>query len=930
MRLLKFLGWSIVGCILLVGLVYGFLPTIGRMLITQNLTNHGFTNIEITIDRPGIEALTIPSLAFRTPPESGATSISIDNIAITYSFDSLLNNVVETVTIEHMKIVWDSSILDRTSSPLPSSPATQTNSQFALSSLGSGVPLPVLPFQHFRVNQVDISNPWAPPTLQQISLNANMDALPEGYAGFIHLEGDRLLLNRLTFSLTPSGTVSFTGTHTSAPEDRVLALKTSLERSTSGWALHGQAALKLHPFIHTLSALYPLPAEYQTVTGTFSGSWTGVIYEQPSQSDPSVGPIRGDFTLEARMPTWPPFAQDIQLHTQGTFSTEGRNMTVSLQPSPSGSINLSLHALTPPTLNPFISHKGPRSFAWNIRQPIQVLVPIEKNLHSIQVTKGQIQIAMRNATEQLEMILSPQDLRWQPASGLEGKGEVSISTQLKPAATPSLTLETLSLEAHAAFTLAADQIDVTLNPLTILRISNMQNETMQIPAMESRFPKGLTWTYHTGSQSWELQATASTLDIPSFSLQGQQWQLGDILTKNLMMTSIPERWLIHAETMVTHMRPPTDSFIIPVSDWFARYSVNPTALRIQFNGQTPGHPLQVGGQIKLNLLSGEGSGTMTLNPIQFAPQALTLSRLIQPWPFPEMDVTHGTISASAAVTFGKDSTNATTPFHLKRLQGSVDFKDISGFVKPTIMEGLTTRVEILGERDTFRIPPTPIHIRHIHSAVDLTDTSFILSSKTFPQTSPPILSIANAASHLLGGRISLSEAWIDPSATTHDLNLQVHGLDLGEILRLEQQETVKGTGSLDGALPLFISGSEVEVHHGSLQARPPGGTLQMDVSEATAGSWARSQPNLDLIVQSLQNFHYSQLDVGVDYEKNGILKLATQLKGKNPDYRNGLPIHFNLNIEENIPALMKSLSLVKGLEDKIEKMMTGRGKSAAK
>ncbi|MDX2348488.1 MAG: YdbH domain-containing protein, partial [Nitrospirota bacterium] len=53
-------------------------------------------------------------------------------------------------------------------------------------------------------------------------------------------------------------------------------------------------------------------------------------------------------------------------------------------------------------------------------------------------------------------------------------------------------------------------------------------------------------------------------------------------------------------------------------------------------------------------------------------------------------------------------------------------------------------------------------------------------------------------------------------------------------------------------------------------------------------------------------------------------------EGKNPDFRKGVPIHFNLNIEENIPALMKSLSLVKDLENKIETMMTGKGKASAK
>jgi len=129
---------------------------------------------------------------------------------------------------------------------------------------------------------------------------------------------------------------------------------------------------------------------------------------------------------------------------------------------------------------------------------------------------------------------------------------------------------------------------------------------------------------------------------------------------------------------------------------------------------------------------------------------------------------------------------------------------------------------------------------------------------------------------------------------------------------------------------LFISGKEITIQKGSIHSRAAGGTIKLEVSEETAGSWAKSQPNLDLIVKSLQNYHYSKLAVGVDYEKNGILKLATQLEGKNPDFRNGVPIHFNLNIEENIPALLKSLSLVKDLENKIETMMTGPGKSSTK
>lgn len=924
-----------VGLALLTGLVYGFLPIIGTTLITQGLMNHGFTDVEITLDRPGIHALTIPSLLFRSPPESGSTAISIHNAEITYSLDSLLNNVVETVNIERMKIIWDSSLLEKPSTPPPSVPARPTDSPFAITSLSPEAILPVLPFQHLRVNRVEISNPLAPPTLQHISLNANMDALPEGYQGSVQLAGEGLLLNRLTFALTHKGTVSLTGIHTSAPEDPLLDLHTSLQQSTSGLALHGQAELQLHPLIHTLTGLYPLPAEYQAVTGNLSGTWTGTIPEHPSQADSPLGPFQGNFSLDANMPLWPPVAENIQVLAHGTFSVKGPDLTIVLEPSSAGSINLALETLTPAALTPFLTHKVLRSLKWEILRPVHVVVPIKKSLDTIQVPSGQLHLAMQNDSEQLDMLLSPEGLLWTPSSGIEGKGQVSISTHFKPATTPSLHLGALSLKANATFLLSADQFEIAFNPTSLLHLSNVKNETMHVPALEGRFPNGLVWIYHPASQAWKLQATASTLVIPSLFLQNQEWTLGNILTKNLMMTSTSERWVVRGETSINQVQPPTAAFKIPPSNWQGRYVVTPSVMTVQFNAHLPEHPLQIGGQIRLNAITGEGSGTMTMKPLQFAPQKLLLSQLIQPWPNPNMDVTHGSISASADVTFRKSLNDPDTSLHLHHLHGIVDFKEMGGFIKPTtIIEGLTTHVEILGKDESLRIPPTPLRIKNIQSAIELTKTSLLFSTGTFLQTSIPALSITNMRTHLLGGTVSLAGATIDPKDGTHEVTLQVKGLDLNEVLRLEQQETVKGTGTLDGMLPLFISsedsGIAVTLQQGSIHARSPGGTLHVEVAKETASSWAKNQPQLDLIVKSLENYHYSRLEVGADYEKNGILNLATKLEGKNPDFRNGVPIHFNLNIEENIPALLKSLSLVKELEQKIEKMMAQPRKTSAK
>ena len=920
MKFLKFLSWGVVGLALLAGLAYWLSPTIGSTLITQGLTNRGFTNIEIHIDHPSAQALTIPLLAFHTPKETGSTRITINNTSITYSLGSLLNKVVDAITIEHVGIEWDSSLLEEPPAPSSSSFEPQSNFQFDLRALASK--LPALPFQHFRINHMEISNPHAPPSLQQVSLEASLDAHQERYEGTIHLDGDAFPMNLLTFSMNNSGIVSFTGIHTNTPDDPVFSLETSLDRFASPLTLLGKVTLKFHPFIQTVAALYPLATEYQSLTGTFSGSWTGIIPDTPAQPHSMLDSMHGDFVLDAHLPTWPPFAQDIQLQTQGTIAINGEQIRVALEPGSSGSVNLAMGSFIPPTVESFLRHNAPRSIAWNIREPVQVETPIKGIFETFQIPSGTVQMVARNSSEQLDMLLSSKSLLWTLVNKISGKAHATITFQHKPGPTPTWHPEELFIEGDASIVLSPDQIAVSFTPSSYFRFSNMKTETIHIPTLTSHFPQGAAATYLLDKSTLIVETPASSLFIPKVFMQDQEWTFQGIKTRNLSIHNTPESWAINGNSVVQNIQVPFDAIKIPDSNWQAQYSLNPRSIAFQFQGETAKFPIQVGGQLTLDLPSGQGSGTLRMKPIQFSPETLVLSQLIQPWPNPDMDITHGTVSASAQVSFRKSPSRADNSFHLNRLHGMVDLKEIGGFLKPTIMEGFSTRVEILGKENTLRIPPSPLRIRKIQSVVEVAETSLLFSTSAFPLTSIPTLSITNLSTHLLGGKVSLANATIDPTVETNDVALKITGLDLNEILALEQQETVKGTGTLDGTLPLFISqtdsGLAITVQQGSIQGRSPGGRIQFEVDKETAKSWADSQPQLDLIVKSLENYHYSKLEVGVNYKKNGILNLATRLEGKNPDFKKGVPIHFNLNIEENIPALMKSLSLVKELEQSIE------------
>ena len=139
-------------------------------------------------------------------------------------------------------------------------------------------------------------------------------------------------------------------------------------------------------------------------------------------------------------------------------------------------------------------------------------------------------------------------------------------------------------------------------------------------------------------------------------------------------------------------------------------------------------------------------------------------------------------------------------------------------------------------------------------------------------------------------------------------------LDLSQVLALEG-EHVTGNGRLDGTLPVRIEHGEFSVLDGRIAARAPGGDIRLQPSIARA----ITQPGLDVALTALTNFHYTLLESTVNYSEHGDLALGVRLEGRNPDVERGRPIHFNLNVSENIPVLLRSLRLKDEFAERIER-----------
>lgn len=172
------------------------------------------------------------------------------------------------------------------------------------------------------------------------------------------------------------------------------------------------------------------------------------------------------------------------------------------------------------------------------------------------------------------------------------------------------------------------------------------------------------------------------------------------------------------------------------------------------------------------------------------------------------------------------------------------------------------------------------------------------------------LTIQRASAQLLGGTIALGTFRLPINHSALNLPISLNGLELGSILELYPQKNIAGSGRFDANFKLEYGKEGARIKDGTLAAREPGGTLNYNAEQAGGGEI--TQQGLALALDVLKNFHYSTLRGNVDFEPSGALKLKLSLRGQNPDWQNGRAVELNLNVDENVYELMRSIRLARG------------------
>jgi len=305
------------------------------------------------------------------------------------------------------------------------------------------------------------------------------------------------------------------------------------------------------------------------------------------------------------------------------------------------------------------------------------------------------------------------------------------------------------------------------------------------------------------------------------------------------------------------------------------------------------------GDMAHNFSSGQGYLNSKLQRLNFQQDQSYLPRLFENWTYP-FDLFTGRLDMSTQLNW--DTGQVYT-------KGRLTLTDVGGFYDTNLFRGLNSELLIDATLDDIKLTAKQFTVASVDAGVSVENISFSL------QSTVDRLQIKDFKAELLGGQVGQRLVNYDWTQDQNDLLLQIKGIQLGELLNLEAG--VEGLGVLDGQLPISISSTGIAVSQSEIKARSPGGFIKYQGAKSMSSAVA--DVGVGFAIEALENFHYDMLDVKASYSEDGQLKLQTVLLGRNPDMSEQRPVRYNINIQENIPALIQSLKLTQQLSDDIER-----------
>ncbi|MDP2286525.1 MAG: YdbH domain-containing protein [Pseudohongiella sp.] len=312
----------------------------------------------------------------------------------------------------------------------------------------------------------------------------------------------------------------------------------------------------------------------------------------------------------------------------------------------------------------------------------------------------------------------------------------------------------------------------------------------------------------------------------------------------------------------------------------------------------------------------QGKANFKLEALNFSPAGAHLSSYISPLPV-DADLLDGSVALEGNVAWHADpASNIWQP----EGQIQLELRKLAGFMDEIVFSGLEAS-SVWSLRPDYSIATQSafvLNIREIDPGIPLIN----VQSSVSVDSASGLIHLRSPHAEVFGGTVSADriEIFLPQENRAEELgetfDIAIEAIDIAQVLSLSAYEQVSATGIISGVLPVRFKGLKPVIEAGQLSASQQGGSIRYD-----QGGIASGNQNLDLVYQALEHYQYDSLSAGVDFDEHGELILALQMRGQSPNVGQGQRINLNLNISDNIPALLQSLQAADNMAERLQDML---------
>lgn len=291
--------------------------------------------------------------------------------------------------------------------------------------------------------------------------------------------------------------------------------------------------------------------------------------------------------------------------------------------------------------------------------------------------------------------------------------------------------------------------------------------------------------------------------------------------------------------------------------------------------------------------TGNGRLKAEITPLKFSPNKLQPSVLSPA--LAQLEDVSGQISANTQFEWSTEG--------VRTSRGTFELHSMSFAREAVKVSDLNVTLRLDNLLALSSSPRQTITIRRIDAGIPLEN---LLVAYHIVGADPPQIALEKAQFSMMDGVVSVVPTVIDPAAARSDMLIRISNIDLETFFNLIKVDGLAGSGHLDGQIPLTLEDNQVTITNGHLAAKAPG-VLHFR-SEKASQLLASSGDEMNLLLQAMEDFHYTELSLNLDKSVAHDLVAKLSLLGNNPKIKDGQAFRLNIKLETDIDKILQTIN----------------------